>query len=88
MTLISSESSLASEPLRLKDITSGTYSARRAGNISPLEGTGEYVQVSADGARIEKYSFLTGELTAVLFDKSLPDYEGLTSIASMHIRPH
>lgn len=87
MTLISSESSLASEPLRLKDITSGTYSARRAGNISPLEGTGEYVQVSADGARIEKYSFLTGELTAVLFDKSLPEASAIKDFDDYIISP-
>lgn len=58
----------AGEPLKITDVTKGTFRAERISGINPIVGTNEYAQISLDGRRIEKYSFKTGKMTGVLFD--------------------
>ena len=36
---------MAGEPLSLKDITNGTFSAKRISGMNPLEGTSDYAQI-------------------------------------------
>lgn len=66
--LMLSGTAMASEPLTLKQVTSGEFAAERVTGINPLKGTDQYARISADGKRIEEYSFKTGKLSAVLFD--------------------
>ena len=72
----------ASEPITLKQVTSGEFAAERVTGINPLKGTDQYARISADGKRIEEYSFKTGKLTAVLFDvdhtqgEKISDFDG------------
>ena len=58
----------AGEPLKITDVTKGTFRAERVSGINPIAGSNEYAQISLDGRRIEKYSFKTGKMTGVLFD--------------------
>ncbi|GJG30242.1 peptidase S9 [Hallella multisaccharivorax DSM 17128] len=58
----------ASEPLSLKQVASSEFAGERVSGINPLKGTDQYARISADGKRIEQYSFKTGKLTDVLFD--------------------
>ena len=66
--LMSTSVSLASEPITLKQVTSGEFAAEGVSGINPIKGTDQYARVSADGKRVEQYSFKTGKLTSVLFD--------------------
>ena len=59
---------MAGEPISLKDITNGTFAAKRISGVNPLEGTSEYAQISSDGRQVVKYSFKTGNSTGVIFD--------------------
>lgn len=70
MLLVTVMNSHGAEPLTLKDITSGSYAAERISGINPIENSDEYAQISQDGDRIEKYSFKTGQMTGVLFDRT------------------
>ena len=65
---MSTSVSFASEPVTLKQVTSGEFSAEGVYGINPLKATDQYARVSADGKRVEQYSFKTGKLTSVLFD--------------------
>ena len=56
------------EQLSLKDLTSGTYSARGVSGVTPLLDGESYSQLSRDGKQIVRHSFRTGEETGVLFD--------------------
>ena len=56
------------EQLSLKDLTSGTYSARGVSGVTPLLDGESYSQLSRDGKQIVLRSFRTGEETSVLFD--------------------
>lgn len=58
----------AGNPLKITDVTKGTFRAERISGINPIVGSNEYAQISLDGRRIEKYSFKTGKMTGVLFD--------------------
>lgn len=58
----------AGNPLKITDVTKGTFRAERVSGINPIVGSNEYAQISLDGRRIEKYSFKTGKMTGVLFD--------------------
>ena len=61
---------MAGEPLSLKDITNGTFSAKRISGMNPLEGTSDYAQISSDGRQVVKFSFKTGKPTGVIFSLS------------------
>ena len=65
--LLATTQLLASEPLNLKDITSGRYRAETLSAVTPLDD-GTYAQISADGKKIVKYSYSTGKQVGVLFD--------------------
>ena len=58
----------ASEPISLKKLTSGEFSAKTVSGIDPLKGTDLYARISDDGKQIQQFSFKTGKQTAVLFD--------------------
>ncbi|MFC2759370.1 DPP IV N-terminal domain-containing protein [Hallella multisaccharivorax] len=66
--LLSTSTLTASEPLNLKQVASSEFAGERVSGINPLKGTDQYARISADGKRIEQYSFKTGKLTDVLFD--------------------
>ena len=68
----------------MKDITNGTFAAKRISGVNPLEGTSEFAQISSDARQVVKYSFKTGNSTGVIFDladakgeqlKSFDDYQ-------------
>jgi dipeptidyl-peptidase-4 len=58
----------AGEKLSLKDIMSGTFRSEAMQAVRPLADGETYGQMSADGKRVESYSFRTGQQVAVLFD--------------------
>lgn len=73
-TVLTALQLMAGEPISLKDITKGVFSARRISGLNPLEGTSEYARISADSRQVLKYSFKTGNPTGVIFD--LADVKG------------
>lgn len=54
--------------LTLKDITDGAYSPQHVRGVTPMKDGETYTQLSADGRRIERRSFRTGQQVGVLFD--------------------
>lgn len=68
MTWMSLALAMAEGSISLKDVTNGTFSARHITGINPISGTDQYARISDDGKRIVKYSFKTGQETAVIFD--------------------
>lgn len=57
--------------LELPDVVNGKFRAENIYGVIPIPGDGEhYSQMSADGTKIIKYSFRTGEEVEVLFDAS------------------
>jgi dipeptidyl-peptidase-4 len=77
----------ASEPITLKQVTSGEFAAERVTGINPIKGTDQYARISADGKRIEEYSFKTGKLTTVLFDVDHTQGEKITSFDGYIMSP-
>ena len=58
----------AGEKLSLKAIMNGEFRSEVMQAVRPLADGETYVQMSADGKRVESYSFRTGQQVAVLFD--------------------
>lgn len=58
----------AGEKLSLKAIMSGEFRSEVMQAVRPLADGETYGQMSADGKRVESYSFRTGQQVAVLFD--------------------
>ena len=58
----------AGEKLSLKAITRGEFRSEMMQAVRPLADGETYGQMSADGKRVESYSFRTGQRVAVLFD--------------------
>ncbi len=85
--LMLSVSAAASEPITLKQVTSGEFAAERVTGINPLKGTDQYARISADGKRIEEYSFKTGKRTAVLFDVDNTQGEKITGFDGYIMSP-
>lgn len=66
--MMSSSEMYAGEKLSLKDITRGKFRSEVMQAVRPLADGETYGQMSADGKRVESYSFRTGQQVAVLFD--------------------
>ena len=77
----------ASEPITLKQVASGEFAAERVSGINPIKGTDQYASISADGKRIEEYSFKTGKRTAVLFDVDNTQGEKITAFDGYIMSP-
>lgn len=58
----------AGEPIDLKKLTGGEFSAKLMTGIDPLPGSDQYARISQDGKQIVTCSFKTGKQTGVLFD--------------------
>ena len=58
----------AGEKLSLKEMTRGAFRSEVMQAVRPLADGETYGQMSADGKRVESYSFRTGQQVAVLFD--------------------
>lgn len=54
--------------LSLKDITGKAFSAEYLSAVTPLSDGQSYAMISKDGKKVVKYSYKTGQQTAVLFD--------------------
>lgn len=67
-TMFATLSLQAAGQLTIGDLTSGAYWARGIRGVTPLLDGESYCQLSADGKRIVRHSFRTGEETGVLFD--------------------
>lgn len=78
---------VASEPITLKQVASGEFAAELVTGINPIKGTDQYARISADGKRIEEYSFKTGKRTAVLFDIDHTQGEKITSFDGYIMSP-
>lgn len=85
--LMLSGSVAASEPITLKQVASGEFAAERVSGINPIKGTDQYASISADGKRIEEYSFKTGKRTAVLFDVDNTQGEKITAFDGYIMSP-
>ena len=59
---------LAGGELTLKDIVRGSFRSQRMAALTPAPDGETYLQISADGQRIEQYSFKTGKLVGNLLD--------------------
>ena len=57
-----------SAQLVLSDITHGSWQPERLSTVTALPDGESYAQISADGNRVESYSYKTGRQTGVLFD--------------------
>lgn len=68
LMLITLGTQVKADNLDLKDLCSGTYSARRIYGVNPLNDGVSYAQMSPDRTQILTYSFKNGEQTGVLFD--------------------
>lgn len=68
LSIFCSFSAVKGETINLKDVTGGAYSAEYFSQVKPLSDGVSYVKMSANGKQIEKFSFLTGQKTGVLFD--------------------
>lgn len=77
----------ASEPITLKQVASGEFAAEPVTGINPIKGTDQYARISADGKRIEEYSFKTGKRTAVLFDIDHTQGEKMTGFDGYIMSP-
>ena len=78
---------VASEPITLKQVASGEFAAELVTGINPIKGTDQYARISADGKRIEEYSFKTGKRTAVLFDIDHTQGEKITGFDGYIMSP-
>ena len=58
----------AGEKLSLKEMTRGAFRSEVMQAVRPLADGETYGQMSADGKRVESYSFRTGQQVGVLFD--------------------
>ena len=85
--LMLSSSVAASEPITLKQVASGEFAAERVSGINPIKGTDQYASISADGKRIEVFSFKTGKRTAVLFDVDNTQGEKITAFDGYIMSP-
>ena len=54
--------------LDLRDIVRGNWQPEYLRTVTPLPDGESYAQISADGKRVESYSYKTGKETGVLFD--------------------
>ena len=54
--------------LSLQDITSGKFRSEGMRSVDPMQDGEHYLQLSADGQRVEQYSFKTGKLVSTLVD--------------------
>ena len=77
----------ASEPITLKQVAAGEFAAERVSGINPIKGTDQYASISADGKRIEEYSFKTGKRIAVLFDVDNTQGEKITAFDGYIMSP-
>ena len=74
----------AAERLTLKDVTGGSFRGESMAAVQALSDGQTYAQLSADGKRVVKYSFKTGQEVGVLFDVAtatgakLDDIDGYT----------
>ncbi len=76
------------QQITIEDVAGGTYRPATIRNVSPLAIDGEsYASISADGARIEKCSFKTGEVTEVLFDKTAARGASISGVDGYVISP-
>ncbi len=76
------------QQITIEDVAGGTYRPATIRNVSPLAIDGEsYASISADGARIEKCSFKTGEITEVLFDKTAARGASISGVEGYVISP-
>ena len=74
--LILCTAAMAGEPLTIRDITSGKYSADNLRSFTPLADGVSFAQANADHSQILRYAFATGEPTGVVFD--VADTQGST----------
>lgn len=69
VALLSSSSFVsAASPLNLKGVVSGEFRAEGIRGITPMNDGEHYTQMNAEGTRIIKYSFKSGEEVEVVFD--------------------
>ncbi len=54
----------------LKGVAAGEYRARGMAQVTPMADGESWAQISADGQRIDRYSFRTGKKVATVFDAS------------------
>ena len=66
--LLSTAALLAGNSLTLKDVARGTFRTQSMAAVQPAQDGESYLQISADGQRIEQYSFKTGQQTGTLLD--------------------
>lgn len=66
--LMTVATSLATNKLDIKTITSGTFRGESLAEVRALDEPGAYAQISADGKQIVKYSYKTGKQLGTLFD--------------------
>ena len=67
-SMLATTTLLAGGELTLKDIVRGSFRSQRMAALTPAPDGETYLQISADGQRIEQYSFKTGKLVGNLLD--------------------
>ena len=77
----------AGEKLSLKAITRGEFRSEMMQAVRPLADGETYGQMSADGKRVESYSFRTGQQVAVLFDVATARGAGRRMLIQTQTKP-
>ena len=78
---------MASDDIKLRDITSGYFGAETVSAVTPLPDGESYAQISDDRRQIVQYSFKTGKQTGVLFDVGHTQGETISSFDNYLLSP-
>ena len=87
MALVAAMQLSAGQRLSLREITGGDFSGKNAGKLTPLADGETYAQLSADGQRIDSYSFKTGKMVATLFDAATARGPKVSSVDGFVMSP-
>ena len=85
--LLAALTTMATENLKLRDITGGYFAAETMSTVTPLADGENYARISDDRRQIVQYSFKTGKPTGVLFDVGHTQGETITSFDNYIISP-
>lgn len=77
----------SAQQVTLEDVTTYRYAPKSIREVRPLADGESFASLSADGTRVEKCSFKTGEVTDVLFDAATARGASIDNVAGYIISP-
>lgn len=77
----------AAKPIGLRSIVDGDFNPEKYTDVTPMKDGESFAVLSKDGKQIVKYSFKTGEKTAILFDVNATRGEKIQQIDDYTLSP-